>query len=165
MRQLLLAAVVLLIPGMLLAKDSVKQDSMQYLLIGTYTKKQSEGIYVYTFNTQSGELKQVSIAKSVDNPSYLVIAPDEKHVYSVNETGAERTGGVSAFELDHNTGQLQFMNKQAAGGEGPCYINMDGDGTHVLVGNYASGSLSVLPVQPTEKWAHPCKPYSTQVPV
>ena len=155
MRQLLLTAVVLLIPGMLLAKDSVKQDSMQYLLIGTYTKKQSEGIYVYMFNTQSGELKQVSIAKSVDNPSYLVIAPDEKHVYSVNETGTERTGGVSAFELDHHTGQLQFVNKQAAGGEGPCYINMDGDGTHVLVGNYASGSLSVLPVQPDGKVGAP----------
>jgi len=78
MRQLLLATSALLIPGMLLAQDSLKQDSMQYLLIGTYTKKQSEGIYVYTFNTQSGELKYVSTAKGVDNPSYLVVAPDQK---------------------------------------------------------------------------------------
>jgi 6-phosphogluconolactonase len=155
MRQLLLTAGVLLIPGMLLAQDSLKQDSMQYLLIGTYTKKQSEGIYVYTFNTASGALKYVSTAKGVDNPSYLVIAPDKKHVYSVNEVGAERTGGVSAFELDHSTGQLQFVNKQPAGGDGPCYINTDGDGTHVLVGNYASGSLSVLPVQSDGKLGAP----------
>ncbi|WP_298737250.1 lactonase family protein [uncultured Chitinophaga sp.] len=155
MRQLLLATSALLIPGMLLAQDSLKQDSMQYLLIGTYTKKQSEGIYVYTFNTQSGELKYVSTAKGVDNPSYLVVAPDQKHVYSVNESNGDRTGSVSAFELDHSTGQLQFINKQPSGGDGPCYVNTDGDGTHVVAGNYASGSLSVLPVQPDGKLGAP----------
>lgn len=155
MRQLFLTAGILLIPAMLLAQGPAEQDSIQYLLIGTYTKKQSEGIYVYTFNTRSGILKQVSIAKGVDNPSYLAIAPNKKHVYSVNEIGVERTGSVSAFELDHSTGQLQFLNKQPAGGDGPCYINTDGDGTHVLVGNYAGGSLSVLPVQPDGKVGAP----------
>lgn len=149
MRQLILSAAgVLMIPGMLLAQSSPEQDSMQYLLIGTYTKKQSEGIYIYTFNTQNGAVRHVGTSTGVDNPSYLAVAPDQKHVYSVNETGTERTGSVSAFELDHATGQLNFINKQPAGGEGPCYINTDKDGTHVLVGNYASGSLSVLPVQP-----------------
>jgi 6-phosphogluconolactonase len=155
MHQLFLAAGTLLLPGLLLAQDPAGQDSMRYLLIGTYTKKQSEGIYIYTFNTRSGQLQHVSTTKGVDNPSYLAIAPDKKHVYSVNESGSDRTGFVSAFQFDPATGQLQFINKQLAGGDGPCYVNTDADGSHVLVGNYASGSLSVLPVQADAKLGAP----------
>src|ERR1700741_4101329 len=103
MRQLFFTA-ALLLPGILSAQNPAEQDSMQYLLIGTYTKKTSEGIYVYTFNTRTGATKYVSTAKGVDNPSYLVVAPDKKVVYSVNEVGTERTGSVSAFQLDHSTG-------------------------------------------------------------
>jgi 6-phosphogluconolactonase len=146
MHKLLFVCSALLLPWLLNAQDTATGQE-QYLLIGTYTKKGSEGIYVYSFNTQTGAFKHISTAGGVDNPSYLVIAPDKKHVYSVNEVGQERTGSVSSFSFDHATGQLQLLNKQAAGGEGPCYINTDEDGSHVLVGNYASGSLSVLPVQ------------------
>lgn len=153
MRYLFLTIGAMLLPWLLNAQTPADYD--QYLLIGTYTKKQSEGIYVYSFNSQTGAVKQVSIATGVDNPSYLAIAPDKKHVYSVNEVGIERTGSVSAFAFDNATGQLQFLNKQPSGGEGPCYINTDSAGTHVLVGNYAGGSLSVLPVQADGKVGAP----------
>jgi 6-phosphogluconolactonase len=145
MRTLFLTIGALLLPWLLNAQSPTNYD--QYLLIGTYTKNQHEGIYVYSFNSQTGVLKPVSATKDVDNPSYLAVAPDKKHVYSVNEVGAERTGSVSAFAFDNATGQLQFLNKQPSGGDGPCYVNTDSAGTHVVVGNYAGGSLSVLPVQ------------------
>jgi 6-phosphogluconolactonase len=153
MRYLFLTIGAMLLPWLLNAQTPADYD--QYLLIGAYTKKQSEGIYVYSFNSQTGAVKPVSIATGVDNPSYLAIAPDKKHVYSVNEVGVERTGSVSAFAFDNATGQLQFLNKQPSGGEGPCYINTDSAGTHVLVGNYAGGSLSVLPVQADGKVGAP----------
>jgi 6-phosphogluconolactonase len=54
---------------------------------------------------------------------------------------------VSAFEWDTTSGQLNFLNKQSAGGDGPCYVNTDQDGKYVIVGNYAGGSFSVLPVK------------------
>lgn len=153
MHGLLLTAGAMIFPLLLNAQTPTDYD--QYLLIGTYTKKQSEGIYIYAFNSQTGAVKPVSITKGVDNPSFLAIAPDKKHVYSVNEVGVERTGSVSAFAFDNATGQLQFLNKQPSGGEGPCYINTDSAGTHVLVGNYAGGSLSVLPVQADGKVGAP----------
>jgi len=153
MRYLFLTIGTMLMPWMLNAQTPADYD--QYLLIGTYTKKQSEGIYIYSFNSQTGAVKPVSITTGVDNPSYLAIAPDKKHVYSVNEVGVERTGSVSAFAFDNATGQLQFLNKQPSGGEGPCYINTDSAGTHVVVGNYAGGSLSVLPVQADGKVGAP----------
>ncbi|KAA2245005.1 lactonase family protein [Chitinophaga agrisoli] len=155
MRKLYLIAGALLLPWLLSAQTLPEKKSDQYLLIGTYTKQTSEGIYVYAFNAETGEVKHISTATGVDNPSYLAIAPDKKHVYSVNEVGAERTGSVSAFTFDASTGQLQFLNKQPSGGDGPCYINTDENGSHVLVGNYAGGSLSVLPVQPDGKVGAP----------
>ena len=55
-----------------------KQDLNKYLFIGTYTQKTSEGIYVYKFNTKTGDFKPVSIAKNIKNPSFLTISSDKK---------------------------------------------------------------------------------------
>lgn len=143
---LFLLAILLPLPWLVDAQDTMKPETSQYLLIGTYTKTQSEGIYVYKFDPQLGTVKHISTTKSKNNPSYLSIAPDKTHVYAVGETGSDRKGGVSAFELNHATGELTFLNYEAIGGNGPCYINTDDKGRHVLVGNYASGSLSVLPI-------------------
>jgi 6-phosphogluconolactonase len=116
-----------------------------FLLIGSYTKNAEQGISVYAFNNQTGTLRLVSIAKDVDNPSYIVISPDRKFVYAVNEGS---NPSVSAFSWDTTNGDLTFLNKQPSGGESPCYVNTDQDGKYVIVGNYGGGSLSVLPVKP-----------------
>src|SRR5439155_12505771 len=50
-----------------------------YLLIGTYTNGGSKGIYVYKFNSSTGDFDSVSMVKT-NNPSYLDISPDQKFV-------------------------------------------------------------------------------------
>jgi 6-phosphogluconolactonase len=140
----------IILSGMSLAAQAQTSDTSheQFLLIGTYTKSADEGINVYAFNSQTGALHFVSITKNVDNPSYLVIAPDHQHVYSVNEVNPPKgEGGVSAFQWDTTSGALTFINRQPSGGDDPCYITTDQDGKYVLVGNYGGGSLSVLPVR------------------
>lgn len=144
MHKLLLFFFTLIIPFIAMGQGSTDK---QLLLIGTYTKTSSEGIYLYEFDSKNGQLQPVGVAKQVDNPSYLVVAPNGKQVYSVNEVGASRKGSVSAFTLDRKAGLLTFIGKQPAGGDGPCYINTDRQGKFVVVGNYASGSLSALPIQ------------------
>lgn len=144
MIQLILTYTLLLTSTMVMAQTDTTQE--KYLLIGTYTKNEEEGINVYAFDTSTGALRYISTAKNVDNPSYLVIAPDHQHVYSVNE-GSDKTASVSAFEWDTTTGHLKFLNKQPSGGDAPCYINTDRDGKYLFVGNYTGGSLSVLPVR------------------
>jgi 6-phosphogluconolactonase len=139
----LLAYTSLLLTSMPQPKtDTTANES--FLLIGSYTKNADQGISVYAFNNITGTLRFVSIAKDVDNPSYLVIAPDKKHVYTANEG---KTPTVSSFDWDTTTGQLTFLNKQPSGGESPCYVNTDQDGKYVIVGNYGGGSFSVLPVK------------------
>ena len=116
-----------------------------YLLVGTYTGKKSEGIYVYKFNTTTGAMEKVS-SVFTENPSYLALSKDKKFVYSVNENGNNK-GGVSAFSFDEATGKLTKINSQLSHGDHPCYISIDNSGKWVVAGNYTGGNLSVYPVK------------------
>jgi 6-phosphogluconolactonase len=115
-----------------------------YLIIGTYTSGTSEGIYVYKFNSQTGDFSYVSKAKA-GNPSFLAISPDEHFVYAVNEDASDK-GSVTAFSFDKSNGSLTLLDKQSSGGDHPCYVAVDKTGKWVTVGNYTGGSLSILPV-------------------
>src|SRR5438105_5291229 len=88
------------------------QKNENYLLIGTYTTGKSEGVYVYRFNSLTGDFDSVSMIKT-NNPSFLAISPDEKFVYAVNENASNGNGGkVSAFSFDKSDGKLSFLDQQ-----------------------------------------------------
>lgn len=117
-----------------------------YLLIGTYDSPKSEGVYVYTFDTNDGTASELSHIKT-PNPSYLAVSPDEKFVYAVHESGKETQGGdIVALSFNKHTGALTYLNKQPSGGDHPCYVEVDKTGQWVFAGNYSSGSLSLLGV-------------------
>jgi 6-phosphogluconolactonase len=121
-----------------------KSDPIKYLFVGTYTAKVSEGIYVYKFNTQTGDFESVSHTKGIKNPSFLSISPNGKNVYSVNENGD--LGGVTAFSFDKNTGQLALLNSSIANGDHTCHLEMNADGKHLAVGNYTGGNLCLFKI-------------------
>src|SRR6188474_1395526 len=129
---------------------SAQKSKEQFLIVGTYTSGTKDGIYVYKFNTETAENSFVSSVKT-SNPSYLAVSPGKKFVYAVNEnadsTRLTITGHVAAFSFDKTSGKLNFINKQESGGKHPCYVSIDKTGKWVIVGNYSSGSLAVLPVR------------------
>lgn len=114
-----------------------------YLIAGTYTTGKGEGIYVYQFNSKTGQAKPVSSIKS-SNPSFLTVSPNEKTVYAVNEN---HPGTVTAYSFNNKTGTLTALNTQPSQGDDPCYINRSDNGKFVIVGNYSSGAISVYPVK------------------
>ncbi|MCX4165422.1 MULTISPECIES: lactonase family protein [Paraburkholderia] len=126
------------------------------LLIGTYTGGKSEGLYVYRFDTKTGDATPVSVAKTV-NPSYLVVSGDRRYVYAVNEGPgdngpATQRGGISAFRFDAPSGQLTFLNTVSSEGNDPCYLSLSPDGKYLLTANYSvaadpGGSFAVFPLQ------------------
>lgn len=125
------------------AMEELTDENSLYLLVGTYTSGESNGIYVYQFDTVSGFSKYISMV-DVENPSYLVVSSNEKFVYSVteNDTGAAY---ANTFSFDKKEGKLGFLNRQQTGGLAPCYINIDREQKHVVTADYL-GSLSVFPV-------------------
>ncbi len=98
------------------------------LFVGTYTAANgkdtgSKGIYSYQFDESSGKLVPAGVAAETVNPSFLVVAPNEKFVYAVNELQqykGEASGGVTAFALDRKTGKLRELDEVASRGADPC---------------------------------------------
>lgn len=128
----------------LTAESQPKNRKNFYLIIGTYTNRTSEGIYVYEFNPTTGESKAISVAAGLKNPSFLTISPDGMNVYSVAEN--EPDGGVYALQFDAKAGQLKLINEQSSAGAHPCYIDIDQKGKWLVVSNYTGGSVSAYPV-------------------
>lgn len=132
---------IYLLAAMLITIGAKAQKTDYNLLIGTYTAPgASEGIYVYDFNTNTAAFKANSVEKDVVNPSFLSVDPTGKFIYAVNEDGAKST--VSAFSFDAAAGKLNFLNKQTAEGEDPCYLIADQK--NVIIANYSSGSIAVF---------------------
>lgn len=104
---------------------------------GTHT---AEGIAVFRF--VDGRLEPAGSMASGKNPSFLALHPNRKFLYAVNEG----EGTASAFAIDTATGGLTLLNSVGVVGDGPCYVTVSPDGTRVLIANYSSGSLTVLPV-------------------
>jgi 6-phosphogluconolactonase len=123
------------------------QSSKTYnLIVGTYTNPgKSNGMYVYTFNSETGELTYKAESPAIKNPSFLTVSSDRKHVYAVSEVGE---GSLSAFSYDAASGKLEFINSAPAGGNGPCYVSVDNKNKFAFVGNYGGGSLAAVPINP-----------------
>lgn len=113
------------------------------LYVGTYTSGKSEGIYIYRMDQTTGQLKAAGSIRS-ENPSFLTIDPAKRFLYAVNETP---TGAVSAFCIDSKTYQLTPLNQQSSQGADPCHLMVEPRGRNLLLANYTSGTVSVLPIQ------------------
>jgi 6-phosphogluconolactonase len=139
-----LLIISMLFPVLIYAQHKKTAPSTFDLLIGTYTKGKSKGIYVYRFYAETGRTAYLNEIDDVSNPSYLCLSDNNKFVYAVNENG--KNGEVSAFTFEPKLGKLVFLNKQSSKGADPCYVSVDKDQKNVFVANYSSGDLTVLPV-------------------
>ncbi len=128
--------------------------------VGTYTEPirfgtgkvlqgKGEGIHVFRMDHSSGSLEPVCTAAGIDNPSYLAFDPSQRFLYAVNELKSyegKPSGTVSAFAVDPMTGTLAFLNKRLTHGTDPCHLLVEKHRKCVLVANFMSGSVCVLPV-------------------
>jgi 6-phosphogluconolactonase len=144
---------VLSLATVISAKESSKNKYL--LFVGTYTEKESKGIYAYRYDAASNQLTPLGVAAETTNPSFLAIDPSRRFLYAVNELqnykGAS-SGAVSAFAInlgtdDRRTPILSLLNQVASRGADPCYIAFDKTGKYALVANYTGGSVSGFPVQ------------------
>ena len=115
--------------------------------VGTYTGGGSRGIYRFEMNPASGKSTAPVLAGESENPSFLALHPGGRVLYAVNEVGsAGDAGSVSAFAIDPVTGALNRIGRQPSGGADPCHLIVDPSGRNLLVANYSSGSVAVLPL-------------------
>ncbi len=139
-------AVFLMIDGQKL----MSEEATFWIYYGTYTRETSRGIYVGKFNANTGRLTEPQLAAETRNPSFLALHPSRPLLYAVGELAefeGQRTGAVSAFQIDSQSGKLVPINRQPSGGTGPCHLVVDSSGRFVLVANYGGGSIASLPIR------------------
>jgi 6-phosphogluconolactonase len=142
----------------------------QLVYVGTYSEPilfgtgqvldgKGKGIYAFAFDPAAGALTPVGITAGVRNASYLAFDPARRFLFCVNEFkeyDGKASGAVSAFRIDPGTGELHYLNTRASHGTDPCHLVVDATGRFVLVANFASGSVSVLPVGPDGALGEAC---------
>lgn len=107
--------------------------------VGTYTNKDSKGVYKYELHSD-GTFSEIGLQAKVENPSYLTFSADKKHLIVANKLDPNH-GTISAFSIEGDS--LIFNNKTTSGGINPCFVSTNKD-NYILAANYSSGSLSLL---------------------
>ena len=125
------------------------------LLVGSYTAGQSQGIYRLAFDSSTGQIdaRPLQVIKS-ENPSWLTLSKDQRHLFVVNENGpgqADPVGRVSSYAIDPKTHALSLISQVQSLGNEPTHSSLSADGSHLFVSNYSvaedpGGTLAVLPV-------------------
>lgn len=124
----------------LLATAAVAQP--QYAWVGTYNPN-GEGLYRFTVDPQTGALDQKMLVSKLPNAAQLTVSHDGKTLYLASEV---EQGVVQALRIG-DSGELSALNQVASGGAGPVYLSLTPNGHHLLVANYVSGTIAVLPVK------------------
>ncbi|HWE26351.1 MAG TPA: lactonase family protein [Polyangia bacterium] len=108
-----------------------------------YVSGYSTTIGRYTLDPVTGALTSTGTTTATGSPSFLAVDPARRRLYAVDEANSK----VEAFAIDAATGALTHIGSDAAsGGSGPAHLAVDGSGKWVLVANYGSGDVGILPI-------------------
>lgn len=118
---------------------------IEKLLVGTYTHKNSEGLYELELDTDAKKLQNLTLVGRSGNPTYLVQSKANK-VYAIDAESADgkKIGGLKAF--DASTRPFTEIGKYLADGTSPAYVTVDEARQLVYTANYHMGVVTVYKI-------------------
>ncbi|HXZ37616.1 MAG TPA: lactonase family protein [Thermodesulfobacteriota bacterium] len=118
-----------------------------FAYVGCRTTKErnarGEGINVYRVDPSSGSWTHVQLVGNLVNPSFLAFDRRQNFLYSVHGDFSE----VSSFKVNRQTGELTLLNRQSTQGKNPVHLVVDPTNRFLVISNYATGTLALLPIQ------------------
>ena len=111
---------------------------LEQILLGTYTRRASQGIYKIALDTTQGRLTEATLLLEETSPTYLALS-QKGELFSVTSVDGE--GGTAAYqpEMDH----FNLLNKVTEEGAPPCYVAVDENRQLVYAANYHQGIVHV----------------------
>jgi 6-phosphogluconolactonase len=103
-----------------------------------------DGIRVYRIDPRSGAWELCQQVDGLANPSLFTVRNDGRVLFSVH-------GGrdhISAFRIDPSDGHLTLLSQMPCHGNNPVDAALDNHARHVVVANYSSGTVAVMPLAP-----------------
>ena len=118
-----------------------------FAYVGCYTTSdrdgRGDGIRVYRVNDAGDIWTEIQLVGGLENPSLFTSRRDRSVLYSVH-------GGrnlISAFSVDRANGQLTLLNQADCQGNNPVDAALDPSERFLVVGNYGSGAVAVMPLE------------------
>lgn len=117
-----------------------------FAYVGGYTTPDRDGrgngINIYRIGAASGAWTHLQNIGGLENPSLFTLNRAGTGLWSVH-------GGrnlISAFSIDRPTGHLTLLNQQDCGGTNPVDTALDATERHLVVANYGTGTVAVMPI-------------------
>lgn len=129
---------VLVISG---CTGETSEKRKEILYVGTFSLRDSQGIYVYEFNRDSMIFRLLQTIPELTDPSFLEVHPSGKYVYTCS-----RENILYSYAVNPQDGTLSLINQVPIYGSGPCHVNFDREGKWAYIANYSSGSMLAYPV-------------------
>lgn len=115
-----------------------------FAYVGSFTHPdrggRGNGINVYRVTPPGQPWEHLQHVPALDNPSFLRIGPDGRTLYAVHGGGTR----ISAYALEPETGHARLLDTAGSGGRNPVDFGFDSSWDHLVVANYASGTVAVL---------------------
>lgn len=112
---------------------------LKTILLGTYTRNKSEGIYQIQLDTDKGTLDNLTLVTKEVSPTYLTKS-NAGNLYSVTTKNEE--GGASSYDA-----QMTFLNAVTEEGAPLCYVAVDEERQLVYGANYHKGEVNVYRIK------------------
>lgn len=128
------------------AQVPAERAAPQFVYVGCFTSEardaSGKGINVYRVDAVSGNWDHIQLVADLVNPSFLALDHERHFLYSVHGDETYAT----AFAIDATSGRLRFLNREETGGTNGVHLAVDPSNRFLVVSNYASGSVAVLPI-------------------
>jgi 6-phosphogluconolactonase len=117
-----------------------------FAYVGGYTTPDRDGrgngINVYRVDEVNGAWSHIQHVGGLENPSLFTLTRDSSRLFSVH-------GGrnlISAFAIDQRSGMLTLLNQVDCQGNNPVDSALDPTERFLVIANYGSGAVAVMPV-------------------
>ena len=126
---------------------SAQAPQQVFAYVGCYTTEgrngRGKGIGVFHVDPATARWTPVQYVEGIVNPSFLCFDREKKFLYSVHGD----MDYVSAFAIDPASGKLTQLNRETSGGTNPVHLAVDHSNQFLVVSNYTSGNVAVMPIK------------------
>ena len=127
------------------ARAQERARTPAWMYVGSFTgegRGRGEGLSVFQRAGDSDRWQRIQLLKDLADPSFVITDRQKRVLYSVHGDGTQAT----AYRIDQASGRLTVLNQQPTGGRNGVHLAIDAPGRLLVVANYATGTVALLPI-------------------
>ncbi|WP_054958266.1 lactonase family protein [Paenibacillus dakarensis] len=113
---------------------------------GSYAESHENGICVYSFLPDTGDLTRLDQVSGIKNPTFLNVNAKTNRLYAIGEVSenGQKRGEVITFEIDPSTGSLHELSRIQGSSSSTCHIQRDPEDQYLIVSSYHGGCVGLI---------------------